>query len=171
MGISFRPANPHGLDAHQGAALTWRKRLGANDLVQTGPRIDSLARATDGGHSVHRPERKTTDFPMLVEMSAISSFEASMQKLRQYGEGVLAEAKAKALEAGIQADAVLREVMQGRVADIIVDEAQTAACDLIVMGTHGRRGFSRLALGSDADRVVRSSRVPVLLVRDEAADA
>ncbi|VTU18057.1 Universal stress protein/MSMEI_3859 [Variovorax sp. SRS16] len=108
---------------------------------------------------------------MLVEMSAISSFEASMQKLRQYGEGVLAEAKAKALEAGIQADAVLREVMQGRVADIIVDEAQTAACDLIVMGTHGRRGFSRLALGSDADRVVRSSRVPVLLVRDEAADA
>ncbi|VTU22189.1 universal stress protein [Variovorax sp. PBL-E5] len=111
------------------------------------------------------------DFPMLVEMSAISSFEASMQKLRQYGEGVLAEAKAKALEAGIQADAVLREVTQGRVADIIVDEAQTAACDLIVMGTHGRRGFSRLALGSDADRVVRSSRVPVLLVRDEAADA
>jgi len=33
------------------------------------------------------------------------------------------------------------------------------------MGTHGRRGLSRLALGSDADRVARSSPVPVLLVR------
>ena len=36
------------------------------------------------------------------------------------------------------------------------------------MGTHGRRGFSRLALGSDADLVVRQSPVPVLLVRDES---
>jgi len=36
---------------------------------------------------------------------------------------------------------------------------------LIVMGTHGRRGFSHLVLGSDAELVVRSSPVPVLLVR------
>jgi nucleotide-binding universal stress UspA family protein len=57
--------------------------------------------------------------------------------------------------------------MQGRVADVVVEEAAKSGCDLIVMGTHGRRGFSRLALGSDADLVVRSSPVPVLLVRNE----
>jgi nucleotide-binding universal stress UspA family protein len=38
--------------------------------------------------------------------------------------------------------------------------------DLIVMGTHGRRGLKRLALGSDAELVLRLSSTPVLLVRE-----
>lgn len=109
------------------------------------------------------------DFPMLMEMSAIASFEAGLQKMRQYGETVLAKAQAQAATAGVEAQTVLREATQGRIADIVVDEATKTACDLIVMGTHGRRGFSRVALGSDADRVVRSSPVPVLLVRQEKA--
>jgi len=109
------------------------------------------------------------DFPMLMEMSAISSFEAGLQRMREYGESVLTRALAQAAEAGVEAQTVLREVTQGRVADIVIEEAGKAACDLIVMGTHGRRGLSRLALGSDADRVARSSPVPVLLVRAATA--
>jgi nucleotide-binding universal stress UspA family protein len=62
---------------------------------------------------------------------------------------------------------VFREVTQGRVAELIVDEAQKSGCDLIVMGMHGRRGFSRMAMGSEAERVVRFSPVPVLLIRQE----
>lgn len=107
------------------------------------------------------------DFPMLMEMSAVSSFDASMRKVREYGEDVLSKAQAAAAALDVHADTVLREVTQGRVADVVVDEARASGCDLIVMGTHGRRGFSRLALGSDADRVVRASPVPVLLVRTE----
>ena len=42
---------------------------------------------------------------------------------------------------------------------------------LIVMGTHGRRGLRRLTLGSDAELVVRSAPVPVLLVRGSAKDS
>jgi nucleotide-binding universal stress UspA family protein len=61
----------------------------------------------------------------------------------------------------------VREVTRGRIATVVVDEARSSGCDLIVMGTHGRRGFNRLALGSDADLVVRESPVPVLLVRDD----
>jgi nucleotide-binding universal stress UspA family protein len=38
------------------------------------------------------------------------------------------------------------------------------ACDLIVMGTQGRRGFDRLVVGSDAEQVARTSPLPVLLV-------
>jgi len=38
--------------------------------------------------------------------------------------------------------------------------------DVIVLGTHGRRGLKRVLMGSDAEEVVRSSPVPVLLVRD-----
>jgi len=107
------------------------------------------------------------DFPMLMEMSSVSNFEASMQKVREYGEDVLASAKAAAAALDVQAETVVREVTQGRIADVVVDEARTNGCDLIVMGTHGRRGFRRMALGSDADLVVRASPVPVLLVRGE----
>jgi len=112
------------------------------------------------------------DFPMLVELASVSSFENSLQQLRNYGEQVLAKAVKLAGDSGVPAEPVLREVTQGRVADVIVGEAKAAGCDLIAMGTHGRRGFSRMALGSDADLVVRSSPVPVLLLRHEtAADA
>lgn len=54
-----------------------------------------------------------------------------------------------------------------RVCDLIVDEARRCGAGLIVMGTHGRRGLKRVALGSDAELVVRVSPVPVLLVRDD----
>jgi nucleotide-binding universal stress UspA family protein len=62
----------------------------------------------------------------------------------------------------------LHDVGGGRVADAIVEEARRSRCDLIVIGTHGRRGVSRAMLGSDAENVVRSSPVPVLLVRARA---
>ena len=41
-------------------------------------------------------------------------------------------------------------------------------CDLIVMGTHGRAGLGRLLIGSVAERVVRSSTVPVMTIRLDA---
>ena len=44
-------------------------------------------------------------------------------------------------------------------------EARKLRADLIVLGTHGRRGLRRLVLGSDAEQVVRTASVPVLLVR------
>jgi nucleotide-binding universal stress UspA family protein len=63
----------------------------------------------------------------------------------------------------------LRDRQGRRVADAIVAQAQESGCDLIVIGTHGRRGLSRALLGSDAERVLRHSTVPVLLVREKQA--
>jgi nucleotide-binding universal stress UspA family protein len=81
------------------------------------------------------------------------------------GEKLLAEAAARARAQGVQADtAVLCDPGQ-RVCDLILAEARKAGCGLIVMGTHGRRGLSRLTLGSDAELVLRESPVPLLLVR------
>ena len=56
-------------------------------------------------------------------------------------------------------------VISGKVAETIVDYAEKNDVDLIVMATHGRSGVSRWALGSVAERVLRLSRVPVLMVR------
>lgn len=89
-------------------------------------------------------------------------------RLHSRGEAVLAKAREVVAAAGVLADSVLREVMQERVADVIAEEAGKG-CDLIVMGTHGRRGFARFALGSDAEQVLRGSPVPVLLVREPGA--
>ena len=44
-------------------------------------------------------------------------------------------------------------------------QAKKLKADVIVIGTHGRRGISRLLMGSDAEGVVRLATVPVLLVR------
>jgi nucleotide-binding universal stress UspA family protein len=56
-------------------------------------------------------------------------------------------------------------VLMGVPADVIVRTARTRRAALIVMGTHGRSGFSRFLLGSVASRVVATSPCPVLTVR------
>jgi nucleotide-binding universal stress UspA family protein len=61
------------------------------------------------------------------------------------------------------------ENVSGQVAEVILNEARKWRADLVVMGTHGRRGFSHMLLGSTAEGVVRSSAKPVLLVRGNAS--
>lgn len=85
--------------------------------------------------------------------------------LREGGKRVLARAKALAEKEGVRAKTVLRETLGGPAADPIVREARRERADLIVVGTHGRRGVRRVVLGSDAEQIVRASPVPVLLVR------
>jgi len=88
--------------------------------------------------------------------------------LREAGEQILAKAKTQVREAGLEAESVMREIMGGRAADSVVAEARSWGADLIVLGTHGRRGVGRLVMGSDAEEVVRTTQVPVLLVRSDA---
>lgn len=107
------------------------------------------------------------DFSMLVEMTSVRSYEDMLKGLRHYGLDVLAKARRAAEEAGVHSESLLREVTNERVAQVIVDQARQHSCDLIVMGTHGRRGFSRIAMGSEAEQVARTSPVPVLLVREQ----
>jgi len=70
---------------------------------------------------------------------------------------------AKAMEAkGIR---IRTEVLLGNPAEEIAIYAKHSGCDIIVMSSHGRSGPSRWAHGSVADRVLRASCVPVLMVR------
>jgi nucleotide-binding universal stress UspA family protein len=85
--------------------------------------------------------------------------------LREGGKRVLAKAQAVAAKQNVKAKAILREMLSGPAAYPIVREARKVGADLIVLGTPGRRGVRRLVLGSDAEQVVRTASVPVLLVR------
>jgi nucleotide-binding universal stress UspA family protein len=105
------------------------------------------------------------DYTTLAEMTSASGYEDMLKSLRQYGLDVLSKARQEAEAASVHCETLLREVTGKRVSDVIVEQASQHACDLVVMGTHGRRGFSRLTLGSTAEGVARISPVPVLLVR------
>jgi nucleotide-binding universal stress UspA family protein len=92
-----------------------------------------------------------------------------LPQMRANGEKLLAQARAHAVERGVEAETQLKETLSARLADLVVDEATAWKANLIVIGTHGRRGASRLFLGSDAEQIARSAPVPVLLVRGAAS--
>lgn len=85
--------------------------------------------------------------------------------LRRGGESILGDAKSVAGRAVVEVDTLLVEAMGGQAGDHIVQQAKEWGADLIVCGTHGRRGIRRLVMGSDAEYIVRHTPVPVLLVR------
>lgn len=85
---------------------------------------------------------------------------------RGVGEKIIAAARDTAQQAGFEAEAVLIETETPiqQVAEVIAREASRWGADLVVMGTHGRRGFQHLMLGSVAERMTRLSSGPVLLI-------
>jgi nucleotide-binding universal stress UspA family protein len=85
--------------------------------------------------------------------------------MKQAGERILEEGKARVENAGVKADTVLVDSIAIRLSESVNDQVTAWGADLIVIGTHGRRGVARLLLGSDAEQIVRTALVPVLLVR------
>jgi len=91
--------------------------------------------------------------------------EQLLATLRAHGEAILAAARELAQKHGVVADTRSVEIAGTSAGEAIVEEARRWPAQLIVIGTHGRRGVRRLVLGSDAEYVVRASPVPVILVR------
>lgn len=91
-----------------------------------------------------------------------TSWEHVRDMLGEEGEAAIERVRELAEAAAVPVEAV---VVDGSPSKEIVQYAEREDCDLVVMGTHGRGGIDRLLLGSVAERVVRSSDVPVLTVR------
>ena len=81
------------------------------------------------------------------------------------GKSILANAQEIAQQAGITVDTQLVEAFGTPAGEHIAKAAREWPADLIVCGTHGRRGLRRIVLGSDAEYLVRHTPVPILLVR------
>jgi nucleotide-binding universal stress UspA family protein len=115
-------------------------------------------------------------FHLVNEYVAVSSMDGVtldtgdlLDTLRQTGRKTLAKGEAQARRSGLKPESLMLESFGGRAADFIVQQAKKWGADLIVLGTHGRRGVKRLVLGSDAEQVIRTTPVPVLLVRAKGA--
>jgi nucleotide-binding universal stress UspA family protein len=83
--------------------------------------------------------------------------------LRNGAMQILQEGKAAAEAVGLSADHVLIDRVGTRLGDAVADAAVEWGADLIVVGTHGRRGPSRLFLGSGAEHIIRLAPVHILV--------
>ena len=107
---------------------------------------------------------------VLVSGAEVGPYMANlMLQLRKWGRQVLRNAEALVRRHGLKCTTVLLEAQAGPAAGLIVRQAKKSGVDLIVIGTHGRRGVRRLLMGSDAEQIVRTASVPVMLVRGPAA--
>ncbi|MEW5775139.1 MAG: universal stress protein [Thermodesulfobacteriota bacterium] len=104
-------------------------------------------------------------------MQRYTDIEITDESLRDFEERAKARAESdmrECLEGFFKAvPGATGKVVLGYAPEAIVDEARAEGCGLILMGTHGRTGLSRLLFGSVAERVVKTSPIPVLTVRPE----
>lgn len=95
-------------------------------------------------------------------------YSSIISQCRQQGQDTLNKARAFIDKtASIDCETKLIELnpFQGRIAEVIIEQAKQWSADLLVIGTHGRRGFNHLLLGSVAENTIRLSSIPTLLIR------
>jgi len=126
---------------------------------------EAMTLAKEGG-SIVRGIYVIDAYSFAPQLEFISLQEVA-SSIRDEASGVLAKAKKKLDAAGVISETkiVETEVSGERIAQAIAKEANSWPADLIVVGTHGRRGFSHFLLGSVAESIVRVASKPVLLIR------
>jgi nucleotide-binding universal stress UspA family protein len=120
-----------------------------------------LARAMDGQVRV---------LHAVDELMYLTGYEYSGELLaaaREAAKQVLDDAQARTKAAGVACDAQLIDDLGPRLGESVARAAREWKADLIVLGTHGRRGLNRLLLGSGAEQVIRLAPVPVMVVRPD----
>jgi nucleotide-binding universal stress UspA family protein len=96
-----------------------------------------------------------------------TAFDQLSDSIRKAGASLLAHAEVVARKEGVTVETELIEAMGAPAGDHVVKAAKAWPADLIVCGTHGRRGLRRIVMGSDAEYIVRNTTVPVLLIRKD----
>jgi len=87
--------------------------------------------------------------------------------VRERGEQVLRHARERAAAVGVEVSTDLVASGAERLTSLLAREAASCGADLIVLGTHGHRGLSRLLMGDASEHLLNVTTVPVLLVRSD----
>lgn len=126
------------------------------------PHVEAVARAFRAEVEVIR----VIEPIVLLTRGGIALTEKEIKQIEMHSkseaENYLARIIGLLSSKGIKAQS---KAIRGKIAESLVDYAKSSGADLIIMATHGRSGISRWFLGSIADRVLRTSHVPVLLIR------
>jgi nucleotide-binding universal stress UspA family protein len=105
------------------------------------------------------------DVMLLSTGEVYMDLEAYRRERVAAGQDVLDRASAVARDAGVEVETALIEVEGTQFSNAIIAEAKSWSAELIVLGTHGRGALAHLLMGSVAERVIRHSPIPVLLVK------
>jgi nucleotide-binding universal stress UspA family protein len=107
------------------------------------------------------------EMPVILEPDGMSVLltQDLMQAIAKAGKALLQKNSATVSDAGLAAETQLLETLGGRTGSEISQAAQRWGADLLVVGTHGRKGVAHLLMGSVAEAVARTALMPVLLVR------
>ena len=137
--------------------------------------LDEAVRLAQGEGATLRLMHVVDPIPFTVGYEALGGETRSeIASIENAAQQMLDDAKQRALAAGAKnVETVLVERTTARISERIVEQARAWGAELIVIGTHGRRGVGRVLLGSDAEQTARIAPVPVLLVRvpEEGANA
>ena len=129
-----------------------------------------LAKATGAQVAICHAIDETILAQREVAMMLPNSVGKTEARMRLGAQGFLDRLLETARAAGVEADIKLVESEQKHVSDMLIDAAGEWQADLLVVGTHGRRGIERFFVGSVAERLVRKGQTSLLLVRGEDPD-
>jgi nucleotide-binding universal stress UspA family protein len=141
--------------------------------------------AIDGSSTANKALEEAISMAQAFQANICIAFVADQADLLQHGMGLgsfinvdkiqeeirvgankmLDESVARAAAAGCQAERLLIESSNRRVAEAIADAAQTWGADLLVVGAHGGGGIKRLLVGGVAENLTRISPISLLIVR------
>lgn len=109
------------------------------------------------------------DTSLLSEGGMWMGLEQYLLEIKKGALSLLKKMENKVTEAGIKVETRLIEMTHGssHIADMIIETVKRSEGDLLIIGTHGRRGFRKFLLGSVAENVIRLAITPVLLIRGE----
>lgn len=129
-----------------------------------------LAKATGAQVAICHAIDETILAQREVAMMLPNSVGKTEARMRLGAEGFLDRLLQTVRSAGVEAEIKLVESEQKHVSDMLIEAAAEWQADLLVVGTHGRRGIERYFVGSAAERLVRKAQVSLLLVRGEEPD-
>jgi nucleotide-binding universal stress UspA family protein len=147
-----------------------RIMVAVDESFMTGKVLDNaieLARLSGAKLAICHAVDETIFAHREVEMMLPNSVGKAEYRLRLGAQGFLGKAAETARAAGVEAEIRLIESETHHVSDMLADAAAEWQADLLVVGTHGRRGMERFFVGSVAERLVRKAGTSLLLVRGE----
>lgn len=124
----------------------------------------AIALAHEGGGQLHLVH-------CVDELTYAGAYEYAgtlVDLVRQDGARILEQGLDSCRAAGVEATSTFIDTPGQRLGESVAKQATDWKADLVVVGTHGRRGVARMALGSGAEQIIRTATAPVLVIRGNA---
>jgi len=133
--------------------------------------LDEAVRLAQSLGATLRLVHVVNKFKRTTGYASPSSYMELLPGIKEAGELLLQQGRERAERGGIEVQTMLLSSLTGQVSEMVAEDARAWRADLIVIGTHGRKGVERILWGSDAEQMMRVAPVPVMLVQATRSEA